>query len=441
MTLSLRPLPTTLADIYAMAPSTPAGIIYQALIQSNCQTFLGSDVDVDVVSQLDAAGTTWKVHVLKTEGGKRAAVLSGSAASLQGAFEDLHRKSAQAVDQYVSSNGFDAVPPEPLSLSLSSFTRRQSGRKGRGEGKGASSSSSPSPSSKFRPGSPASVRSVRTSSSSTGSEASGSESDDDGSLKAPSAGRKAPPPPQPQPSRRGKANKLPIIEVRDHGFATCRPLTLGGPGAHVHMPMPMPMPRPNAAVRPSPGPVPIRPPPTTYPGGWPVHGIAKTNWSMNNANTNNNRSRPPSMLAPGQQQQHPPPASGSGPTIHRPQPMPQPPATTAFKGSVMLTIHWAGHGEATFLDQCELGAAAIRNKVIDLLATRHAAFRSAPPWQRTPEALGNMDIEVRRVRVDQQTYFVGGGMQDDLSLLVSAGPAPRVVQVFVGVDDDGIIDD
>ncbi|POR39375.1 Uncharacterized protein TPAR_00425, partial [Tolypocladium paradoxum] len=436
MTLSLRPAPTTLADIYAMAPSTPAGIIYQALIQSNCQTFLGSDVDVDVVSQLDAAGTAWKVHVLKTEGGKRAAVLSGSAASLQGAFEDLHRKSAQAVDQYVSSNGFDAVPPEPLSLS--SLTRRRSGRKRRGASL---------PPGKLRPGSSASERSVCTSSSSTESEASASESDDDGSLKMSPASWKAPlPQPQPQPSRRGKGNRLPAFEAKspepllDHGPVAHRPLNQAGPGPHMPpMPMPMPMARPNAVVHPPPAP--IRATPTNIPPGWPVHGIGKMNWNMNSSNsTNSNVPRPPSMLAPGQQQQQQQqPASGIGPTVHKPKPMPQRPSTTAFKGSVMLTIHWNPYGEATFLEQCVLSAAAIRRKVLDLLAARHTAFRSAPPSQRTPEALGNMGVAVQRVRVDQQMYFVGRGMQDDLSVLVSAGPAPRVVQIFVDVDE--IIDD
>ncbi|PHH62937.1 hypothetical protein CDD81_6570 [Ophiocordyceps australis] len=94
--------------------SSASGIIYQALIQSNCQAILGGDANIDVVSQLDAQTFTWQIHAVKTDGAERINMLTGQGMTLQAAFEDLHDRTALAMDRVCSR-----ASPTPSSLDCS----------------------------------------------------------------------------------------------------------------------------------------------------------------------------------------------------------------------------------------------------------------------------------------------------------------------------------
>ncbi|KAK4068353.1 hypothetical protein Purlil1_13802 [Purpureocillium lilacinum] len=126
MTVSYRPSAapdssTPPADLQAaMAPSSSSqtGAIYRDLIQSTCHS------PPNCMRQLDATGTLWTVHVLRLRGGgkRRASVLSRSAGTLEAALEELHKKSAQAVDQHVARNGFVAADTKSASKRSSKKT-------------------------------------------------------------------------------------------------------------------------------------------------------------------------------------------------------------------------------------------------------------------------------------------------------------------------------
>lgn len=392
----------------------------------NCHAFMGGDVDI--VSQLDAAGTTWRVHALRTDdGGRRAAVLSGAAApTLHEAFEELHRKSAQAVDRYVAANGLDAVP-EPVSA-----RRRRAGRKGPGRGSSAGGSDS--------------ERSLVSSSTLTASSESGSESDSASSggegvvdlytrlgRKQPmdKAGRK-------QPMDKARAKKLP-------GFDSSKPRESAHHGAlqpsrDTSLPL-----RPVRANKTGPQP-PVGHTGVIPPRGWPgarLPSMEKT-VGVGERGRGNSKMKVPGSLPP------PPPmfkAPGPRPMIHHastpmpmPMPMPRvppPPMTTApAERSIILTVDWAGHGQATFADECELSAAAVRHKTRTLLARRLGDFTNV-----SPHHFSAGEVEVRRVRVDGHVFVVTGSDHDCLAMVMaSVGPAPRVVHVFVHVaadHDDG----
>jgi hypothetical protein len=64
----------------------------------------------------------WTVHVLKTDKRKRTAVFSESSSTPSGALEALHQKSAMAVNQFITTNGFDL----PLKFSSCSAGRKAS---------------------------------------------------------------------------------------------------------------------------------------------------------------------------------------------------------------------------------------------------------------------------------------------------------------------------
>ncbi|ODA82593.1 hypothetical protein RJ55_01100 [Drechmeria coniospora] len=322
-----------------MAPSgtVQTGIIYQALIQSNCHAFLGGNVEVDVISQLDAAAYRWKVHVIKTEDGFRTIVLSASAPTLQRAFEDLHRKSAQAVGEYVLRKGFDPLPGKPTDER--DGPERDISTLGFASPMGMKVARHCSPDSHFE------------------SPKSWSSSDSE-----------------------GDSDSLHMSSSWSPDYFEA-----------------------------------YRPPVMT--------------------------NEPLSMLCTGG------PAHKATPVVDVWLPAPAPTTTTAtdtckpsaFKASidggrgVMLTIDWEDHGEATFLEHCDLEAEAIKAKVLHLLATRRLAFGSSSASAR-PSPTAVEKVKVKQIKMDGSLYHVGCDMQDELSMLLASEPAARVIQVFVKVD-------
>ncbi|KYK61785.1 hypothetical protein DCS_02929 [Drechmeria coniospora] len=391
-----------------MAPSgtVQTGIIYQALIQSNCHAFLGGNVEVDVISQLDAAAYRWKVHVIKTEDGFRTIVLSASAPTLQRAFEDLHRKSAQAVGEYVLRKGFDPLPGKPTDER--DGPERDISTLGFASPMGMKVARHCSPDSHFE--SPKSWSSSDSEGDSDSLHMSSSWSPD-------------------------------YFEAYRPPVMTNEPLSrheiLAGGGADGSLPSPGLPPRLDAAPRPPRGVV--GPPPKAR--HWPttlrqMGGTAEGNMA--------HASPPlplPGMLCTGG------PAHKATPVVDVWLPAPAPTTTTAtdtckpsaFKASidggrgVMLTIDWEDHGEATFLEHCDLEAEAIKAKVLHLLATRRLAFGSSSASAR-PSPTAVEKVKVKQIKMDGSLYHVGCDMQDELSMLLASEPAARVIQVFVKVD-------
>ncbi|KAH7160002.1 hypothetical protein B0J13DRAFT_519430 [Dactylonectria estremocensis] len=93
-----------------MAPHSNAdSSYYRSAILSNSRFFLGPGAEVDVVGERDSS-RVWHMHVVKMEAGERTKVLTGTAANHQDALRLLYETSAQAVNRYVSTNGF-GLPP------------------------------------------------------------------------------------------------------------------------------------------------------------------------------------------------------------------------------------------------------------------------------------------------------------------------------------------
>ncbi|KAM4055271.1 hypothetical protein HRG_006067 [Hirsutella rhossiliensis] len=393
-----------------MAFSSPAGIIYQALIQSNCQTFLGGDIDVDVVSQLDAVGTRWQVHVLRTDdAGKRTAVLSGAAPTLHEAFEELHRKSAQAVDRYVTANGFDARGTPGRRRGRKRCPGRRSGLRDVSTEGSASEKSLASSMSTL-------TASSASASGSDSSSSAGEEEEGEEVIEAPkkSSGRK-------QDKVKARSKKLPGFDLAVEHGAAHRPWNTGLP--------PPPVRANKAGPQPPPGPLGVRPPP-----GWPTGRFPGTG-NMGDTGRGANNTKIPGHLPP------PPPllkGPGARPVTHHLMPMTMtPPMSPPVHMSIILTVDWAGHGQATFADECDLSVTAVQRKVRTLLARRAGEFGNASPRHFPAGARpGGCEVAVRRVRVDGQV-FVLAGADDCLAMVVaSVGPAPRVVHVFVDVRGD-----
>ncbi|PHH73592.1 hypothetical protein CDD82_5374 [Ophiocordyceps australis] len=88
----------------------------------NCQAILGGDASIDVVSQLDAQTFTWQIHAVKTDGAQRTNMLTGQGSTLQAAFEDLHDRTALAMDHVYSSASRGSTPSPPSSSSSSPYS-------------------------------------------------------------------------------------------------------------------------------------------------------------------------------------------------------------------------------------------------------------------------------------------------------------------------------
>ncbi|KAM5345456.1 hypothetical protein ACJ41O_011318 [Fusarium nematophilum] len=69
----------------------------------------GPEAEFDVITRLDQSGQ-WHASVLKTEGGKRTRISSGTASDPVRAMEILHENSARIVDQFVACHGYDLPP-------------------------------------------------------------------------------------------------------------------------------------------------------------------------------------------------------------------------------------------------------------------------------------------------------------------------------------------
>lgn len=372
------------------------------------------------------------MHALRTDdGGKRSAVLSGAAPTLHEAFEDLHRKSAQAVDRYVAVNGFDAGPER-------ASTRRRGRKRRRGQRTRSHDASTDGSSSE---------RSHSSSSSLTASSVSGSASDSGSSPREEADGQGSVEAPG-KPSGR-KHNNDRARPRKPPGLDLSKPRAFGEPGS---MQPPwyagLPPDLANKTGPPSrPRPMDLGPPPGWPAGRLPVMGAA--------VGTGNHGKGSSTSKIMGHLPRPPPPLKGPGawPAMHH-VPMPTaPPVGPPTRRPVILTIDWESHGQATFADACVLSVAAVQGKTRELLTSRLSEFNNVSPhhypggrWIR------DCSVEVRKVRVDAQVFLTTGPGDCLATVVESVGPAPRVVHVFVDVydcdrgdddedDTDGLVDD
>ncbi|KAL2140602.1 hypothetical protein VTI28DRAFT_3612 [Corynascus sepedonium] len=89
-----------------MAPGASSLLVdLRAQVIENCEFFSGPYAHLSLIIAKEPLGT-FRAIVLRTENGTREALLSETAPSLNEALQALHVKSAEAVQNYISSNGF-----------------------------------------------------------------------------------------------------------------------------------------------------------------------------------------------------------------------------------------------------------------------------------------------------------------------------------------------
>ncbi|KAK3900122.1 hypothetical protein C8A05DRAFT_36237, partial [Staphylotrichum tortipilum] len=94
-----------------MAPGALyAPIDLRVQIIENCEFFSGPFAHISLVIAKEPLGA-YKAIVLKAEHGKRDALLSESGPVLPAALEALHARSAEAVQNYIGTNGFAFFTP------------------------------------------------------------------------------------------------------------------------------------------------------------------------------------------------------------------------------------------------------------------------------------------------------------------------------------------
>lgn len=104
-----------------MVPLANDGSYYRDAILRNSRFIHDPKTNIDLIDSLDTSGT-WHAHVVKIEAGKRTSVLTETSGNLHDALRLLHIKSAQAVHQYTTTNGF-GLPPIVTSSSKRTLVR------------------------------------------------------------------------------------------------------------------------------------------------------------------------------------------------------------------------------------------------------------------------------------------------------------------------------
>ncbi|KAK3322592.1 hypothetical protein B0H66DRAFT_210023 [Apodospora peruviana] len=87
---------------------TPSDLTWKSLIIDNCQFISRSSCNIAVIIAKEPL-SSYRAIVVKTENGKRTAVFSESADTIPGALQALHDRSAEAVQDYIKTNGFNPV--------------------------------------------------------------------------------------------------------------------------------------------------------------------------------------------------------------------------------------------------------------------------------------------------------------------------------------------
>ncbi|KEY67169.1 hypothetical protein S7711_03029 [Stachybotrys chartarum IBT 7711] len=362
----------------------PYGILFELII-NNCHMFLGDDVIIDIVSQTGGGGYT--THVLVTDRGKRSAAFSSSCSNtLQGALDDLHDKTAQAVTRYIEETGFDAVP-------------RVTTRTAPSFGGGAAGTSGST--SRKVPLEETEVISMDESSSSSdesdvsdtgepfktplrGSVPGISSARVGGSMTAVKAQGKSPVGRGPPPHLQGSviANHQAIAPVLSCPPASRRPLAyLSGSS--------------------------IPPPSASGPRSSLPHDVRV-------------RHAPDLVQGPVL---HTRGVVHAKPTAVKMEDTAKP---TLRRNGFMICVNWVGHDELSVLDECFFSQTSLRNAAIKLVRTRAREFKHVTDADFAIAQRGGLACAIKRMQVGGTTYQLANFPDDLSALYADSSSCPRV---------------
>ncbi|KAI1646384.1 uncharacterized protein F4817DRAFT_146553 [Daldinia loculata] len=394
---------------FNMAPSTVV-FDYRGQIVDNCEFFLAKHDVVSVVTVKDVLGD-YKAYAIRSNQSSRDALLSSEPrATPLLAVESLHTKSCEAVQQFITTNGF-SFPPDSKKTRFDDDDEDEDEDEDDGNDdddiasifsnilsdRPALSTAVPS----YKASSDSEVKMTPATSTSTVPVTYGREIRDERSNNI-SKPRTNPPPPGRQspeafifpnirpPYTLSQAEEL-VMELMNGPLSNNYPRFPGPPP-----PPPPPPPGYNTAPKPQPA-VPSWPPVARGPS------LPPTNFS--------------------------PPGS-------RGLPRGQPPAAAAFPPAgprvydIALTIRWLGHGEARVLASCKASVQALKNTAITYV-TRHAgAFDKdgAPPNRNNPKWMGCARLRRASIRnVNDEEYDLNMELyqDDDLTRFCGGRGIPR----------------
>ncbi|KAL8388573.1 hypothetical protein RB599_009934 [Gaeumannomyces hyphopodioides] len=99
---------------YTMAPATNILLDFYGQTIENCRFMSHEDAEIAIITSMDPATGKFRATVVRTEGygrrKKRTVIVSEVGTSLVDAIELLHTKSAEAVQNHVTTIGYDVVP-------------------------------------------------------------------------------------------------------------------------------------------------------------------------------------------------------------------------------------------------------------------------------------------------------------------------------------------
>ncbi|KAL8414853.1 hypothetical protein RB594_005890 [Gaeumannomyces avenae] len=99
---------------YTMAPATNILLDFYGQTIENCRFMSHEDAEISIITSMDPASGKFRATVVQTEGygrqKKRTVIVSEVGTTLVDAIELLHTKSAEAVQNHVTTLGYDVVP-------------------------------------------------------------------------------------------------------------------------------------------------------------------------------------------------------------------------------------------------------------------------------------------------------------------------------------------
>ncbi|KAI0847724.1 hypothetical protein F5Y00DRAFT_108985 [Daldinia vernicosa] len=412
---------------FNMAPSTVV-FDYRGQIVDNCEFFLAKHDVVSVVTVKDVLGD-YKAYAIRSNQSSRDALLSSEPrATPLLAVESLHTKSCEAVQQFITTNGF-SFPPDSKKTRFDDEDEDEDEDEEDGNDdddiasifsnilsdRPALSTAAPS----YKASSDREVKMTPATSAPTVPVTFyGREIRDERSNNNISKPRTNPPPPPP-----GRQSPEAFI------FPNIRPPYTLSQAEELVMEL-MNGPLSNNYPR-FPGPPPPPPPPPGYNNTAPKPQAAIPSWPPAAAR---GPSIPPANFSP-------PGASRGSLPRGQGQPSAFPPQPRLY--DIALTIRWLGHGEARVLASCKASVTALKSTAVTYV-TRHAgAFdkEGQPPNRNNPKWMGCVRLRRASIRnVNDEEYDLNMELyqDDDLTRFCAGRGIPRF-EVEVE-DQDRVVD-
>ncbi|KAK4661408.1 uncharacterized protein QC763_702500 [Podospora pseudopauciseta] len=411
----------------SMAPmAPPPAFDLRSQVIENCKFFSRQDADISLVTALEPLGK-FKVLVLRAEQGEREVLMSEHAPSLQEAIHGLHVKSAAAVQNYISTNGY---------VFATSLKKKRSLKPSSDDSEDGSDSDTASVSSTVT---------VDQSPSTTYKEESFSDNEtvsvtSTGLLKKCARGKPARIPnpytqaaPKSQPARRSRSRSRSPARSRSRSrssdesseneldsdvptvvpLVNRRPPFFNGNGFSQRVRC-----VPPRGFQPMMAPPPPPPPPgPPNPQAGPPLG-----WVMGHPHS---YITPPPSAVPTTKPNAPPRPNGTNSTPHRPSGPPQ--------HDILLHIHWRHHGEQRTLEQAPFSVRSLQDTAIAYVRRSPASFSNVTTADKSPARLWHLRATVVSVQVDGEDYDLSNYPGDDLTRFISALGPKGVVRFEVEV--------